>query len=205
MLPQLVLKESLVRLLDVLRQVAEERERRESGWQLGHVLDLHILALPGRRRVILDLRQHSLVQPCRRKLAGIVLVNVLGLIQHIHDSLFPGDRGEYDRHVIERSDAAAQRGFIFLHRVAVLQEEVPFVDHQHAGLAVADDEVEYAHVLSLHSGVRVDHQDADIGMFDCPDGTHHGVELQILVDLGFPAHSGGVHEHKLVPELVVEG
>ena len=128
-----------------------------------------------------------------------------GCIQHIHDSLFPGDGSEYDRHIVERSYPAAQSVFIFLHGVAVLEEEVPFVDHKHAGLPVADDEIEYAHVLGFHSGVGVNHQDADIGLLDGSDGAHHGVEFKILADSALLAHSGRVHKHELVVELVVVG
>ena len=50
MLPELILKEPLVRFFDVLREVAEESKCRESRWKLGYVLNLYVLTLPCRRR-----------------------------------------------------------------------------------------------------------------------------------------------------------
>ena len=68
-LPQLVLQEALVGVLYVLRKVAEEGEGRETGGQLGDVFHLHVLALPCRRRSLLDYRQHDLVELRRGNLA----------------------------------------------------------------------------------------------------------------------------------------
>ena len=66
---ELVLKESSVRFADILRKVAEERERRRAGRELGDVLDLDVLALPCWWRVVLDLRKHLLVDLGCRNLA----------------------------------------------------------------------------------------------------------------------------------------
>ena len=59
---ELVLKEAAVRFADILRKVAEECERRRSCRELGHILDLDVLALPCWRRIVLDLRKHDLVE-----------------------------------------------------------------------------------------------------------------------------------------------
>ena len=59
---KLVLKESLVRITKVLREVTEECKRRRPCRQLGHVLDLDVFALPCRWRIVLDFRKHLVVQ-----------------------------------------------------------------------------------------------------------------------------------------------
>ena len=59
---QLVLKETSVRFTDILRKVAEERKLRRTSRHLSHILDLDILALPCRRRIILDLRKHHIIE-----------------------------------------------------------------------------------------------------------------------------------------------
>jgi phage terminase large subunit-like protein len=51
-LPELVFKESLVRFRDILWQVTKECKRWRSGIDLGNVLDLNVLALCGRRRIM---------------------------------------------------------------------------------------------------------------------------------------------------------
>ena len=71
---ELVLQESLVRIADILRQVAEEREGRRSGRELCDVLDLDVLSLPCWRRIVLDFRKHHLVDLRSRDLARVVLV-----------------------------------------------------------------------------------------------------------------------------------
>ena len=124
-------------------------------------------------------------------------------VQHIHDALFLGDGGKDDGHVVEGREAAAERFLIIAQRIAVLDEEIPFVHHHHAGFPVALDEVEDAHVLGFHAGGGVNHQHTDIGMLDGTDGTHHRVKLQVFAYLGFLAHAGGIHQHEFVPELVI--
>lgn len=59
---ELVLKEAAVRFADVLREIAEESERRRSCRELGHILDLDVFALPCRWRIVLDLREHDVVE-----------------------------------------------------------------------------------------------------------------------------------------------
>ena len=128
-----------------------------------------------------------------------------GSVEHIHDPLLVDDGSEYDRDIIEWGQPLFQSLRVFLHRVAVLCEEVPFVHDKHAAFAVADDQVEYTHVLRLHAGGRVNHQDADIGMLDRPDSPHDRIELKVLVDLCLPSHPCRVDEHEIVAELVVSG
>ena len=88
MRPELVLEESLVRFLDVLRQVAEEGECRELGWKLGYVFDIDHLALPHRRWVIVNLWQHCVHQLGSAQPSGIILIDVSYRIEDIENPLF---------------------------------------------------------------------------------------------------------------------
>ena len=85
--PQLVLQEALVRILDVLRQVAEERKCRKSGRKLGDVLDFHHFALVHRRRVVLYFREHGIHEGGSGEPSGIVLVNVRDFVHHVQNPL----------------------------------------------------------------------------------------------------------------------
>ena len=67
--PELILKETSVRLADILRKVAEESERRRLGRKLSHILDLDILTLPCRRRIIVNLLKHHLIELRSRNLS----------------------------------------------------------------------------------------------------------------------------------------
>ena len=58
---EFVLQEALVWVADVLWKVTEECKRWRAGRELGDVLDLDVLALPCRWRIVLDLRKHYLV------------------------------------------------------------------------------------------------------------------------------------------------
>ena len=152
MLPQLVLEETFVRVLDVLRQVAEEGERRETGRELRHILDLDVFTLPCRRRAVLYFRKHRLVQHGGRNLSGIVPVHACHFVKHIENPLLVDYGGEDYWHVVKWRYTRAESIRVFLHRIAVLLEEVPFVHHYHAAFAVALYKVEDAHVLGFHSG-----------------------------------------------------
>ena len=59
---ELVFQETAVWLAVILRKVAEESERRRSGRELGHILDLDVFSFPCRWRVILYLRKHDFVE-----------------------------------------------------------------------------------------------------------------------------------------------
>ena len=62
MLPHLILDESAIRVLDVLRKIAVKSKGRCVCGQLLHVLDLYVLPLSRRRWSILDDWEHRLVQ-----------------------------------------------------------------------------------------------------------------------------------------------
>ncbi len=78
-----------------------------------------------------------------------------------------------------------------------------FVHHDHAPLAVADDEVVDVQVLRFESLLRVEHQDADVGLLDGPDRPHHRVEFEVLHRLALLAHAGRIDEVEVHAELVV--
>ena len=203
MVAYVVFEEAAVRLLDVLRQIDEERELRRRRRKLGHVLDLDILALGRGGRIVLDQRQHVVVEFRGRDAAFARLVNADGGLQHVEDALFVHHRGEDDRNVVERREFLPEELGPLLHRVAVLLNQVPFVDHDHATLAVADDQVVDVQVLRFESLPGVDHQDADIRIFDGAYRAHHRVEFEILHRLALLAHAGRVDEVEIHAELVV--
>ena len=119
-LAELVFEEALVGLLDVLREVAEEGEGRETSRQLGDVLDLHVFALPCRRRGLFDYREQGLVQASRRDLRRVVRPDLGGGLEHVLDALHLQDRGEYDRDVVKGGETAAKRLRVVAQRVVVL-------------------------------------------------------------------------------------
>ena len=169
---ELVLKESLVWVPEVLRKVAEERERRRAGRELGDVLDLDVLALPCWWWIVLDLRKHLLVDLGCRDLARVVLVNMSSCVEHIHDSLLVDHRCEDDREVIERSEAFLDGNGVLLHGVAVFLDSVPLVDNDHAAFLVALDQVKDSHVLCLDACLRIYHEDTYVRVLDGADRTH---------------------------------
>ena len=205
MVAHVVFEEAAVRLLDVLRQVDEERELRRRRRKLGHILDFDILALGRGGRVVLDQRQHVVVELRGRDAAFARLVDADGGLQHVEDALFVQHRGEDDRNVVERSEFLSEELGPLLHRVAVLLDQVPFVDHDHASLAVADDQVVDVQVLRFESLPGVDHQDADVRIFDGAYRAHHRVEFEVLHRLALLAHAGRVDEVEIHAELVVAG
>ena len=124
-------------------------------------------------------------------------------MQHVEDTLFVRHRREDDRHVAERGDPPADRFGELLHRVALLLDQVPLVDHDHAPLLVTDDQVENIQILRLDTGRRVEHQNADVGRFDRTDRTQHRVEFEIFGHLRLFAQPGRVDQVKIHTELVV--
>ena len=117
---EFVLQEALVRVADILRQVAEEGETRRRRRQLRNVFDLDVFPFPGRRRIVLDFGQHHLVELRGGDAAGIVGEHVFGGFQHIHDALLVRGRGENDRNVAGGRDALFDGSLVLLHRIGRL-------------------------------------------------------------------------------------
>ena len=203
MVAHVVFQEAAVRLLDVLGQVDEERKLRRRRRQLGHILDLDIFALGCGGWVVLDQRQHVVVELRGRNAALARLVDADSGLQYVEDALFGHHRGEDDRNIVERREFLFEELDPLLHRVGLLFDQVPFVDHDHASFAVADDQVVDVQVLRFEALLRVDHQDAHVRIFNGADRTHHRVEFEVLHRLAFLAHACRVHEVKIHPELVV--
>ena len=205
MVADVVLQETTIGLLDVLRQVDEKGELRRRRRKLRHVLDLDIFAFGCGRRIVLDERQQEVVQLGGGDAAFARLVDADGRLQHLEDPLLVDDRGEDDRNVVERRELLLEELRPLLHRVVPLLDEVPLVDHDDAPLAVADDQVVDVQVLRLEPLLGVEHQDADVRVLDGADRPHHGVELQILHRLALLAHAGRVDEVEVHAVLVVTG
>ena len=205
LLAHLVLQEAAVRLLDVLRQVGEEHERGYARvGQLRDILYLDVLALGGWWRICLDERQHLLVETGRRDAGHTVVVHLLGRFEHLQDALLGEGRGEDNGEVDERGEAVPDgvlEGFHHLH--GLLLHQIPLVYHHHQPLGVALYQGEDVEVLPLHAARGVQHQDADVGVLDGADGAHHGVVLQVLVDLILLAYTSRVYQIEVEAELVV--
>ena len=87
----------------------------------------------------------------------------------------------------------------------ITKELFKLQDNDYAAFPVLDYEVEDTHVLCLHSGGGIYHEDADVGMLYGPYGAHYGIELKVFVDFGLSSDTGCVYEHEFVSELVVMG
>ena len=131
------------------------------------------------------------------------LVDLHGRLQYVEDALFVEYRREDDGDVVERRQLLLQKLGPFLHRVAALFDEVPFVDHDDAAFAVADDKVVDVEVLRFEPLLRVEHQDADVRVLDGADGAHDRVEFEVFHRLAFLAHAGRVDQVEVHPEFVV--
>jgi hypothetical protein len=64
-LPELILQKPLVRILDVLGQIAEKGKRGCLGFDLGDILNFHVLPLQGWRRVMINDGQQQIIQLTR--------------------------------------------------------------------------------------------------------------------------------------------
>ena len=82
---------------------------------------------------------------------------------------------------------------------------VPFVDHHHETLVVALHQLEDVQVLTFDTAGGIDEQNADIGVFDGANGTHHAVEFQVFRHLVLFTDAGGVDKVEIESELVVFG
>lgn len=80
---------------------------------------------------------------------------------------------------------------------------LPLVDHDDTPLAVADNQVVDVQILRFEPLLRVEHQDADVGVLDGADGAHDRVELEVLHRLALLAHAGRVDQVEVHAELVV--
>ena len=102
-LAELVLQEALVGVLHPLRQVAEESKLGSARGQLRHIFDLDVFTLPCRRRVVLDFRQHGVVELAGGNLPGHVGGHAGGGVQHIQDALLVEHGSKDDGDVVEGS------------------------------------------------------------------------------------------------------
>ena len=196
---------AFVRVLDILREVAEEGESRSGRRKLRHVFDMDFLALPHRWVVAFDEWKHGFVESCRRDFAFHVLVDLAGLFDDLVDALLLDDGGEDDREVGVSREFGVDSFFPSACCLGVLLDEVPFVDDHYDAPVVFLDEVEYFLVLCFESACCVEHEDADVGVFDGAYGAHGGVEFHVLLDLSFFPESCGIDEVEVHAEFVVAG
>ena len=120
--------------------------------------------------------------------------------------MFRQGGGKYNRKIIEWSHAMADGIFIFVHdhRRLVLYQ-VPFIDHHNQTFVVPLYQLEYVQVLGFYATLRIQHQNADIGVLNGPDGTHDGIIFQIFRHLVFTADTGRIYQIEIKPELGITG
>src|SRR4030042_3383932 len=87
--------------------------------------------------------------------------------------------------------------------MSILLHQVPFVDEDNDALVVASDQGKNIDILSLTSCLRINHEQADIGIFNGPYGTHYRIKLNVFAYLTLFADTGGIHQEKVVTEFIV--
>ena len=139
-------------------------------------------------------------------MAFAVEINLLGGFEYLEDALFCQRRAENDGEVGEGRHAFADGIFEVGDDLLVLFfDGVPFVDYHHKTLVVALHQLEDVQVLAFDTAGGIDEQNADIGVFDGANGTHHAVEFQVLRHLILFTDAGSVHKVEIESELVVFG
>ncbi len=126
-------------------------------------------------------------------------------LKHLESALTVDGRGENDGVVGERSCVFPDSILESQVGVAVFFNQIPFVDHQDQTFLVAFYQSEYVHVLSLEPFGGVYNQNGHVAFLDGTYGTHHRIELDVLVNLAFLAQSGSVHQHEVHAEGVEAG
>ncbi len=188
-----------------MRQVTEEHERRHAARrELGDIFDLDILTLPCWGRIILDDRKHHLVQLGRRDTLGAILVNLLGGLQHLQDTLFRQSGDKQDREVGKRSQTLADSGRVRVdHLLALIFDQVPLIHTNHQSLLILLHQREDIHILALDTPRSVQHQHADIRVLDGADRTDHRVILQVLIHLPLLTDTRRIHQIEVQAEFII--
>ena len=124
------------------------------------------------------------------KLGRTVFVDFDGGVDNLVNSLFGDSGSKDDREVGERSKLVTDSVFEVLDGVgAFVFDEVPLVDAYDEPFVVFVDKREDVGVLTFDATSCVNHEDADVGIFDCSDATNHGVVFDVFVHLVFLAVS----------------
>ncbi len=132
-----------------------------------------------------------------------VEIHLLCCFQHLEDALLREGRGEDYREIDERRHTVAYGVLEGLDDSLILVlHKVPLVHNYYERLVVALYELEDVHVLSLNAARGVEHEDANVGVLNGADGTHHGVELKVFRHLVLAADAGSVDEVEVETELV---
>ena len=163
-LAYLVFEIAAVWFLDPLGQVAEEDERRDGrALEHGDVFDLDELAFVGGRGIGRDDLEHVGVELRGGDDALTVLAYLKGGLEHAEDALLGEGRGKDDGEVSEGREAGAYRLLVVAYGLlALVLDEVPFVDDDDEALLVALYQREDGYVLCLDAACGVDHEDADV-------------------------------------------
>ena len=128
--PDLIFKESSVRLLYPLREIAEEHESGNVGiLKHCHIFDLHEFPLIAWRRRYGNLFKHIGVELRSGDYALAVFVYFSRSLQNLVDSFFGQSRSEKYGEVCERCEAVADGCFIaFLSLQRAVLDQIPLID-----------------------------------------------------------------------------
>ena len=133
-------------------------------------------------------------------------IHLLGGLEDLEDTLLGKGRGEDDGEIDKRCHTFTDGiGKGVDDHLCLIFHQIPLVDHYHKTLVVLLDELEDVHILRLDTTGGVKHQDTHVAVLDSPDGTHHGVELQILCHLVLTTDTSGIHQVEVEAKLIVTG
>ena len=127
----------------------------------------------------------------RRDAPVAVVVHALHRFKHLEDALLRHRGNKQNGEIGERSQPFTDCIRVRIDDFLVLFfNQIPFVHADHQTLAVLLDEREDVQVLALDAPLRIQHEDADVGILDRADGTDDGIIFQILVHLALLADPG---------------
>ena len=114
-------------------------------------------------------------------------------------------RGEDDWNIAKWSELLLKELLPLLHCVVLLLDKVPLIYHNHAALAVTNNQVVDIKILGLDTLLCVEHKHADIRRLDSADRAHYRVELKVLHSLTLLTHTCSVDKVEVHTILIVAG
>ena len=203
--PDLVFKETPVRLLHPLGKIAEKYKSGDYRlFQHGHILYLHKLTLVAWRGSYRYLFKHISVELRSGYDASPVVIYLYSCLQHLIYSLLCYRGSEEDREISERREPLSYRVFkILLGCYRLVGDEVPFVDADHQTLLVFLNQAENISVLAFYSTCCIDHKDTDVACLNRPDRANHAIIFDIFVYLLLFSYAGSVYKVEIKSEFVV--
>ena len=136
-------------------------------------------------------------------------MTLTGIVYHfsrfknLEDALLGEGRSKDYGEIGKRSQAVANGIFVVANSlVALVFDKIPFIYHHNKTLVVLLYYLENVEVLTFYSTCGIEHEDADIRIFNGPDGAHYGIEFKVFGDFVFASDAGCVDEVKIETEFV---